>query len=63
MQSFVKLAKVCSYALRSIQVRGSLGRQHGRKEDLSGAKSKKDDKPKPKPKDKDTAPSSEGAAP
>jgi hypothetical protein len=41
----------------------SLGCQHGRKEDLSGAKSKKDDKPKPKPKDKDTAPSSEGAAP
>jgi hypothetical protein len=40
-----------------------LGRQHGRKEDLSGAKSKKDDKPKTKPKDKDTAPSSEGAAP
>jgi hypothetical protein len=40
-----------------------LGRQHGRKEDLSGDKSKKDDKPKPKPKDKDTAPSSEGAAP
>ena len=40
-----------------------LGRQNGRKEDLSGAKSKKDDKPKPKPRDKDTAPSSEGAAP
>ena len=39
-----------------------LGRQNGRKEDLSGAKSKKDDKPKPKPRDKDTAPSSEGAA-
>jgi len=40
-----------------------LGRQNGRKEDLSGAKSKKDDKPKPKSRDKDTAPSSEGAAP
>ena len=36
---------------------------NGSKEDLSGANSKKDDKPKPKPKDKDTAPSSEGAAP
>jgi hypothetical protein len=40
----------------------SFGRQHGRKEDLSGAKSKKDDKAKSsKTKDKDTAPSSEGA--
>ena len=41
----------------------SFGRQHGLKEDLSGAKSKKDDKAKSsKPKDKDMATSSEGAA-